>query len=249
MADVIRDPDGGVYISSSAEPAENPHTVSLPPLPSDAAEYQRENFEAYTNKSHPQHAKVVREVRARFAREHPAPVRTQATPELQAAADQPISRPPSLGPNDPRAQVPASGDQYEVTFPHAPEGSAPYAPAALVHVKTVGHRLGLSHHQLQAVINKGFGMAATAGPAELREEQLADLVSFGKGIGLNQKQTTALLDLFEELAPRASKPAAQAEAERLMQGRAYWDATAAGHLEARAKVRALFDQTPTDPRR
>ncbi len=46
------------------------------------------------------------------------------SPELEALAAQPPSKPPSLGPADRLAEVPKSPTEYEITLPRTPRGQA-----------------------------------------------------------------------------------------------------------------------------
>ena len=125
---------------------------AAPDLAAEAKEFMQENFAAYTDKSNIHHPKIAAEVQRRFDLAYPAPPETSRGPELQEIVDAPIAPPPSLGPNDRLARPPEGPDQYEITIPHPPEGSA-WNADAWAHFRVTSHQAGLSHHQAQSVAN------------------------------------------------------------------------------------------------
>ena len=226
------------------------------PAPSDpvgdAKEFMRDNFAAYQDNQHPQHAKVQAEVQRLFQAAFPAPPKSDLSPELQDAANQPISRPPSLGPNDPGAKIPESPDGYRLTFPMAVPGSPPLDEARFL---GMCHQIGLSSHQAQLTVNKfaSRGAQILQGAAGgLSEAHLAELTTFAKGIGVGPQQLAMLVDAFEsQVSARAGTLAAKAEAERLMAdpNSGYFDRDHPRHAATRAKVRQLYADAKQDFRR
>ncbi len=180
-----------------------------------------------------------------------APAPFVMTDELQAIAAAPTAKPPSLGPDDVLARVPAAPADYQLTFPQLPEGFPAWNQNA---VKAQLHVQGLSGHQAQGVLNfyatRGVEMRGQAGDAELTPEQIGACVAFGKGIGLTQKQITALVDLLDT-APvsRGGKTPEELEAWRLMADDAtgYYNPDHPKHRATRDRVRELFTKAEQAP--
>jgi hypothetical protein len=230
---------------------EQPKTPAAvtPDLGAEAKEFLQENFSAYRDNQHPQHARIAAEVTRRFAAAYPEPPKTSLGPELQAIADAPVAPPPSLGPNDRLARPPEGPDQYEITIPQAPQGSPGWDPDAWSHFRATAHQQQLSHHQVQNLTNffatQVVSMLQHAGPDGLSPEQLGQCVARAKGIGLNAQQTSTMLDLLESQANPTETPGAKAEAERLIADPAngYFDRSHPRHAATRERVRQLYADT------
>ncbi len=264
---------GQVLVDQSLFTADAPPAPAAPALPTpaeQAEEYLRANFSVYRDRDHPDHTRVVQEVRARFggqaappATPHPteppvdafryamvnktsaeAPPPFVMTPELEAIAAAPTAKPPSLGPDDVLARVPATPAGYQLSFPRLPDEFPPWDQGA---VKAQMHAHGLSSHQAQGVLNfyatRGVEMRQQAGDAELTPAQLGECVAFGKGIGLTQKQITALVDLLDTApVPRVGKAPEELEARQLMADPAngYYDPEHPKNRQTRKRVHELF---------
>jgi hypothetical protein len=250
-----------------------------PPTPPDAEhvarDYMQQHSTAYFGKDHPQHDQVVQGYRDRLAGRvtpPPLPARVEPhpdafaflardaeaepfvlTPELEKIAALPTSPPPSAGPDDPLARVPATPRDYALAVPHLEDGPGLDAHAVDA-FKAEAHAQRLSTHQAQALLNsfavRGIALRHEAGDDPLSPAQIGEVVAWCKGHGFTKDQTTWAVDSLDRAdIPRRGKPAQATEAENLMRDpdSGYFTPTHPKHHQTRERVAKLFAESSAAP--